>query len=95
MTGSQATQVRIHVTVSGTVQGVGFRYFAMQTARDLGLRGWVKNLGTGVVEAEAEGPGDKVDAFVETLRRGPSSAVVRDVRVQRVPPLGDTSFTIR
>ncbi|MBU0549233.1 MAG: acylphosphatase [Candidatus Omnitrophica bacterium] len=49
---------RIHVFYSGRVQGVGFRFTAQDTARDLGILGWVRNLSDGRVEliAEAEEP---------------------------------------
>ena len=46
--------------VKGRVQGVGFRYFAHRAAKGLGLRGWVKNLPNGTVEAYAEGDEDAV-----------------------------------
>ena len=47
--------VRVHVTVSGMVQGVGYRYFTVTEARKLGLAGWVRNLMNGDVELEARG----------------------------------------
>ena len=47
--------VRVHVTVSGMVQGVGYRYFTVTEARKLGLAGWVRNLMNGDVELEAQG----------------------------------------
>ena len=46
--------VRVHVTVSGMVQGVGYRYFTVTGARKLGLAGWVRNLMNGDVELEAQ-----------------------------------------
>ncbi len=95
MPSSHATPVRARVHVSGTVQGVGFRYFTLHAARELGLVGWVRNVSTGSVEAEVEGPDDKVTAFIEVMRRGPSSSVVRELHSQRIPPMGDTSFDIR
>ncbi len=67
------------VLVDGLVQGVGFRFFAERAARDLGVRGWVRNLPDGRVEAVAAGPGDRVEAFVDRLRRGPRGARVEGV----------------
>ena len=46
--------VRVHVTVSGMVQGVGYRYFTVTEARKFGLAGWVRNLMNGDVELEAQ-----------------------------------------
>ncbi len=57
--------------VSGRVQGVGFRWFVRNAARELGLTGWVRNLADGRVEAEASGPPEALDAFERRLREGP------------------------
>jgi len=69
---------RVQVLVSGRVQGVGFRYFAAHVARDLGVRGIVRNTSEGV-EAVAEGARPSLDQFVDAMRRGPHSAEVTDV----------------
>jgi acylphosphatase len=69
---------RVQVRVSGTVQGVGFRYFTQHTAAALGLTGAVRNTADGV-EAIAEGPEPALREFVEALRRGPSAAQVDDL----------------
>jgi acylphosphatase len=62
--------------ISGIVQGVGFRYFAFRAARALGIRGYVRNLKDGRVEAVAAGPAEAVQVFVEQVRRGPGGAQV-------------------
>lgn len=62
---------RVHVFVSGRVQGVGFRFFTETAARNLGLTGWVRNLSDGRVEAVIEGPSDKVAALLDQMRKGP------------------------
>ena len=49
------TKIRKHIIFYGRVQGVGFRYYAVQKANQLGLTGWVKNLYDGSVEMEVEG----------------------------------------
>lgn len=51
------TKIRKHIIFYGRVQGVGFRYYAVQKANQLGLTGWVKNLYDGSVEREVEGRG--------------------------------------
>lgn len=83
-----------HFVVTGRVQGVGFRYFAEVSARELGLRGFVRNLRDGDVEALAEGPADAVQAFEAALRRGPAHADVTDVRVRDVDGGVHQTFTI-
>ena len=72
---------RIHVTVWGRVQGVGFRGFVLRRARALGLAGWVRNRSDGGVETDAEGPREALARLVEDLRQGPSRAEVVDVEV--------------
>jgi acylphosphatase len=62
--------------VSGIVQGVGFRYFVRRAARALGLRGWVRNLRDGRVEAIAAGPEDALRQLIEQVRSGPGGAHV-------------------
>jgi acylphosphatase len=57
--------------VKGTVQGVGFRYFAIRAARNAGVDGTVRNLPDGTVEAIAEGSPEAVADFRAALERGP------------------------
>jgi len=75
--------------VSGTVQGVGFRYWTARKADDLDLTGYARNLFDGTVEVEAEGPAPAVDALMTFLRTGPPSATVADVTCRSVAPHGD------
>lgn len=72
---------RIDATVIGRVQGVGYRWFVLDAARRLGLRGWVANEPDGSVRCVAEGPRQDLEALVAELERGPLNA-----RVQRVIP---------
>ncbi len=74
--------------VRGRVQGVGFRYHAIRQARNLGLRGVVRNADDGSVEVIAEGDRESLRAFAAWLRRGPSGAHVRDLELTPVPPTG-------
>ena len=67
---------RLHATVHGDVQGVGFRYFVQRTAARLGLTGWVRNNDDGTVELVAEGARDKLDELRGALERGPLMAHV-------------------
>ncbi|MCC2593403.1 acylphosphatase [Tessaracoccus sp. OS52] len=86
---------RVHVVVSGMVQGVGFRYHALRHAEHLGLGGWIRNRADGTVEAEVEGAPEAVDGLLGWLADGPPGARVRNVRVSDVAPTGETSFDIR
>ena len=72
-------QARLHAIVKGRVQGVGFRFFTMQTAYELNLTGWVRNRINGDVEVLAEGKKTNLIALLSALKRGPSSAAVREV----------------
>ncbi len=62
--------------VTGRVQGVGFRWFVLQAARELGIRGDVRNLGDGAVEIRARGAARDVAALLDVVRRGPSHSRV-------------------
>lgn len=82
--------------VSGRVQGVGFRYFALDAARREGLHGYVLNQDDGTVEAVAEGEAESVERFERALRRGPSRSRVEHVVVDDMEPgLLSTGFEIR
>jgi acylphosphatase len=65
--------------VSGSVQGVGYRFFAQHVASSLGVRGYVKNLFDGRVEVYAMAAPEILSAFREQLKRGPRSASVDEV----------------
>jgi acylphosphatase len=73
--------VRAEITVKGRVQGVGFRFFTAQQARNLGLTGTVENLFNGDVKVLVEGDKGAVQAFMKALRVGPALANVQDVIV--------------
>ena len=74
--------------VKGRVQGVGFRYFAVQAAGRCGVTGTVRNLGDGSVEAIAEGPEAALEQFSGELRRGPAFSRVTSVDEQPLHPTG-------
>lgn len=73
------TRKRIHLFVTGKVQGVGFRAFVQQTANRFGLTGWVRNVGYSQVEAVAEGDPDLLSIFLEAVRTGPRSSRVDEL----------------
>jgi len=70
--------------VSGRVQGVGFRYFAMCQARSAELSGYVRNLKDGRVEFLLQGPTDAVTRVIEQIHRGPRYSEVLDVTLENL-----------
>ena len=82
----------VHLRITGTVQGVGYRLWMTRTATRLGLRGWVRNRTDGSVEALVTGPPDAVAAMVEASREGPYGARVTDVSVSPDRDDGSVGF---
>ncbi len=78
--------VRAHVFISGHVQGVGYRDSTWDTAALLKLKGWVRNLRDGRVEAVFEGTSDRVQDILQWCHQGPPAAKVTDVSVLYEPP---------
>lgn len=93
---SDAKQARRYF-VSGMVQGVGFRYFTQEEAERLKLCGYVRNLLDGRVEVYAMGSSEQLDKMRSVLERGPSGAIVTDIREEPASPdsqyAGDFSIT--
>jgi len=72
----------VRVRITGRVQGVGYRAWTVDEARQRELSGWVRNLADGDVEAVFSGPATVVDDMVEACRRGPSRARVNHVMIE-------------
>lgn len=68
-----------HVFISGTVQGVGYRYFVRSNAQKLGLTGWVRNTEDGGVEAVLQGDKDKIEEMIGLCRQGPMLSEVEHI----------------
>jgi acylphosphatase len=79
-------QMIVRVTISGYVQGVGYRAWMEMEARALGVRGWVRNRLNGDVEALFAGPPDAVEALCAACWRGPPQALVDKVHVVEADP---------
>ena len=73
--------VRASLLISGLVQGVYFRAYARQMAREHGVHGWVRNRADGRVEALLEGEAAAVQAFIDWCHHGPPRAYVTEVQV--------------
>ena len=80
---------RVRVTVSGVVQGVGFRYFVARAAAHKSITGWVRNLPDGNVEVVGEGNAGMLREFVSELHAGPHAAHVAGVTVHTEPYLAE------
>jgi len=85
---------RLHAKVKGRVQGVGFRYYVLGAASEIGLVGWVRNRRDGSVEVIAEGKTEILGELVQALERGSRSSAVKEVKTQLQEATGefDTFF---
>ncbi len=89
--------INVQITVKGIVQMVGYRYYTLKHANHMGIKGFVKNLPSGEVEVFAQASEDVMKEFIILLRKGPSSAVVRDVEVNYSPEVSEkfSDFGVR
>ncbi len=88
--------VRAHIWVRGRVQGVGFRAYAESIAWQLGLHGWVRNVGKDTVEAVAEGERANIERFLHWMQEGPRAARVVESRIEWEEPTGEfPDFEVR
>lgn len=69
------------INVTGSVQGVGFRYFCHTQARNLNLNGWVKNLSDGSVCSTVEGEKDSIEQYISLLKSGSGASSVAQVDI--------------
>lgn len=87
---------RLEATVRGRVQAVGYRYFVIRAATELGLEGWVANRPDGGVECVAEGPRGSLERLEAALREGPPASWVDSVDSRWRPATGSfVGFTVR
>ncbi len=87
----------LEAVISGRVQGVGFRYFTVRSARSLsGITGWVRNEPDGTVRLIAEGPVDSLQKLLKKVQQGPTSARVQNVELEWKQPTGEfEAFEVR
>ena len=88
MTGQNETNdiQELHAYVHGWVQGIGYRYFVVNNALALGLRGYTRNQSDGSVEVLAQGTRSALERLLTMLQQGPSAAEVSEVRIQWEQP---------
>lgn len=88
--------VRKSITVSGRVQGVGFRFFTQQTALNLRITGWVKNQNDGSVTMEVQGTPQQIDALITRLKKGNGYSKVVQMKIEDLEvDKGEDRFGIR
>jgi len=73
---------QVHIFVSGRVQGVFYRANTRKKAKELGIKGWVRNLYDGRVEITAEGKEKDLKKFIEWCKKGPELAFVENIKVE-------------
>jgi acylphosphatase len=89
-------EARARVFIRGQVQGVNFRYYTQLEASKTGVKGWVRNLMDGRVEAVFEGERPDVERMISWANSGPAAARVSDVVVEWETPTGEFSdFRVR
>jgi acylphosphatase len=82
MSDKGSTEARLQAVIHGRVQGVSFRYYTQKRAGELGLVGYVRNLGDGTVEVVAEGPRAGLEELLSFLHTGPRAAFVTRVNTE-------------
>jgi acylphosphatase len=93
---AKSEDARLHVWVSGRVQGVGFRAFVLQSAQIMGLTGWVRNVGDDQVEATAEGSREALERFLKAVKTGPRMSLVEEARQEWEQATGEfPGFNVR
>ncbi len=76
-----------HIDIFGRVTGVGFRFFAVNRAEAYGhIKGWIRNVGYGHVEALCQGDDSTLKKFLHDLTKGPAWGRVDDIKINEVPP---------
>lgn len=90
----QSATVCAHVWISGKVQGVGYRLSAQSEALKRHIKGWIRNLPDGRVEALFEGEQAAVEQMIQWSYQGPAAAVVKDVEVEYELPQGCSEFQV-
>ena len=87
---------RLSIVVHGRVQGVGFRYFALEIADLLKISGWTRNTSEGDVEIEAQGDETQLNLFIDKIKKGPAQANVKGCRTSEIAIIeNEREFKIR
>ena len=88
------TRIGRHLSIEGQVQGVFFRQWTVEQARELGVAGWVRNCPDGTVEARLSGEEESVAQLIERMRQGPPGAEVTRLEASETAPEQAEGFTV-
>lgn len=84
------------IKITGRVQGVGFRFFTQQKAREFGLKGWVKNTVDGGVLVMVSGDETDIETFIDYLRIGPTLSRVHKITKVKIENLQEfDNFSVK
>ena len=83
----------VRITITGKVQGVGFRWWAVNNASTFGLNGWVRNRNDGSVEALLSGEKNAIDGMIKRCHIGPTFAVVKNLQIEELNTSTVQGFT--
>jgi len=86
--------IAVHVRVSGRVQGVYYRAFTQERAMALGVKGWVRNVPGGGVEAVLEGERKQVGELLKSMKSGPTGSLVLGMELSELQAKGYEDFEI-
>jgi len=86
--------ISVHVRVSGRVQGVFYRAYTKAQAQELGIKGWVRNVPGGGVEAILEGERQKVGELVSLMKTGPEGSIISGLELSELKCKGYEDFKI-
>lgn len=89
---SDTSTTTLKLKIEGFVQAVGYRNFAMDEARKLGLDGWIRNRSNGEVEALVSGPDEAVNAFITACAKGPAGSQVKGIGMEKADPPTEKGF---
>lgn len=88
--------IRVHIWVKGRVQGVGFRAHVEYQALQIGVLGWVRNVGRDTVETVAEGTSEQIERFINIVKQGPKMSLVKESKIEYEEPTGQLEgFTVK
>lgn len=87
--------IAVHVRVSGRVQGIFYRAFTQERAKALGVKGWVRNIPSGGVEAVLEGERKQVGELLKAMKSGPTGAIILGMEFSELESKGYEGFEIK